>query len=131
MKPIDHLFSQIDSVTRSFRGNTLVFSDREGQQSKDRLIHAFSSLTSPVIGKNAAGDICCYCFDKIEGQALENLQKLGFIAAFLIGEYDNETMKLDADDWNEIKETLDEVSGEINLDTLTELLGNLLDRGVL
>jgi hypothetical protein len=131
MKPIDHLFSQIDSVVRSFRGAVLVFSDREGQQTKDRLINAFSSLTAPIVGKTAAGDLCLYCLEKIEGQSLENLQKLGFIAAFLIGEFDDDTMNLEYDDWNEIKETLNDVSGEINLDTLTELLGDLLDRNIL
>jgi hypothetical protein len=131
MKPIDHLFSQVNSIIRSFRGNILVFSDREGAQAKDRLTSAFSSLTAPIIGKSAANDLCLYCLNKLEGQNPETLEKLGFIAAFLIGEYDDENMKLDTDDWTEIKETLDDVSGEINLDTLTELLGDLLDRGVL
>jgi hypothetical protein len=131
MKPIDHFFSQIDSVTRSFRGNSLAFSDREGQQLQERLISAFLSLTAPVVGKDAANDMCLYCLEKLEGEKPETLQKLGFIAAFLLGEYDDETMKLDDDDWIEIKETLNDVSGEINLDILTELLGALLDRGVL
>jgi hypothetical protein len=131
MKPIDHFFSQIDVVVRSFRGNNLIFSDREGQQSQDRLMNAFSSLTAPVIGKTAADDICLYCLNKLEGENPESLQKLGFIAAFLLGEYDENSMNLDSSDWNEIKDTLNDVSGEINLDTLTELLGDLLNRGVL
>jgi hypothetical protein len=131
MKPIDHFFSQIDSVIRSFRGNNLIFTDREGQQSQDRLMQAFSSLTAPVIGKAATNDICLYCINKLEGEKPETLQKLSFIAAFLLGEYDDKSMNLDTDDWNEIKETLNDVSGEINLDTLTELLGDLLNRGKL
>ncbi len=131
MRPIDHLFSQIDSVIRSFRGNVLDFSDKEGQQSKDRLMNVFSGLTAPIIGKTAASDMCFYCFDRLEGRHPEGLQKLGFIAAFLIGEYDDKTMELDAGDWSEIKETLEDISGEINMDTLTELLGELLNRGVL
>jgi hypothetical protein len=88
-------------------------------------------LTAPVIGKDAANDLCVYCFEKLEGQNAENLQKLGFIAAFLLGEYDDASMNLDTDDWNEIKETLNDISGDINLDTLTELLGGLLNRGFL
>jgi hypothetical protein len=131
MTPIDHLFSQIDSAIRSFRGNPLAFSDREGQQVKDRLMNAFLNLTANVVGKNAASDLSLYCIDQLEGKNPETLQKLGFIAAFLIGEYDDATMQLNADDWNEIKETLEDVSGEINIDTLTELLADLLNRGVL
>jgi hypothetical protein len=131
MKPIDHFFSQIDSAIRSFRGNVLVFSDRENQQTQERLINAFTGLTAPIIGKDSANDLGLYCFNKIEGEMPENLQKIGFIAAFLLREFDNDSMKLDTDDWNEIKETLNDISGEINLDTLTELLGDLLDRGAL
>lgn len=131
MKPIDHFFSQIDAVVRSFRGNLLAFGDNEGQQVQERLRNAFSSLTAPVIGESAARDLCLYCFDTLEDQNPENLQKLGYIAAFLLDEYDNTTMKLGTADWHEIKETLNDVSGEINLNTLTKLLGALLDRGVL
>ncbi len=131
MRPIDHFFSQIDSAARVFQGKNITFLDREGQQTRDRLINAFSGLAAPVLGKNAASDLCLYCLDRVEGEKPETLQKLGYMAAFLTGEYDDNTMKLDEDDWNEIRETLEDVSGEIDLNTLTELLADLLDRGIL
>ncbi len=131
MKPIDHFFSQIDSLVRSFRSEALTFQGDDERQLKDRLAASFLSLTAPIIGKTAAGDLCLYCFDKLEGKKPEALEKLGFIAAFLTGEYDDNTMRLDAEDWDEIKETLNDASGEMNMDMLTELLGELLNRGVL
>jgi hypothetical protein len=38
-------------------------------------------------------------------------------------------MSLADDDWEDIRETLEEVAGEMNMDTLTALMGDLLSRG--
>jgi hypothetical protein len=87
----------------------------------------FSALASPVIGQEAAEDLFCRSQER---HGAEVPQKLGAIAAFLLGEYDD-PMGLEKDDWEDLRETLEEVSGEINLDTLTTLMGELLSRGKL
>lgn len=131
MRPIDHFFSQIDSASRLFRGGELDFRVAGGQEARDRLMSGFTGLTAPILGKPAASDLCMYCLDSLEGKKPESLQKLGYMAAFFLGEFDDAVMRLDADDWNEIRETLEDVSDEINLDTLTELMADLLERKVL
>lgn len=131
MHPIDHFFSQIDSSSRTFRGDPIDFGSPSGKETRDRLLGAFTSLAGPVIGKDAASDLCLYCFDRIEGKEPDSLQKLGYMAAFFLGYYDDKTMNLDAEDWDEIRETLEDVSGDIDLNTLTELMAALLERGSL
>ena len=53
------------------------------------------------------------------------------MAAFFLGEYDSPSMPLDQADWQEIRGTLEDVSGEMDLNILTALMGELLSRGVL
>jgi hypothetical protein len=95
----------------------------------------FSRLVSPVIGKSAATDLSrLYLAGEVEKKdegTLNRSLKLGYIAAFLLGEYDNTPMPLDREDWEEIRNTLEDVSGEIELTALTSLMGELLARGLL
>ncbi|MDR1238612.1 MAG: hypothetical protein LBK27_00700, partial [Treponema sp.] len=53
----------------------------------------------------------------------------GSLAAFFLGEFDGASMNLEDDEWEDIRETLEEVSGAMNLNTLTLLMGDLLSRG--
>ncbi|MDR3338386.1 MAG: hypothetical protein LBT16_14415 [Treponema sp.] len=93
----------------------------------------FSRLVSPVIGQSAAGDLNrLYSTREAEKKDKSHpLLKLGYIAAFFLGEYDDTSMPLDKEDWEEIRNTLEDVSGEIELNTLTELMGELVARGLL
>jgi hypothetical protein len=119
---VDHFLSQLDKLERSAAAL-----DAAGG---DRLVRDFVSLCAPVTGASAAEDLCRSILDRLCGSAPPPLQKLGFAAAFLLGEFDN-TMNLDQDDWEDIRETLEDVSGEMNLETLTALMGELLSRGKL
>jgi hypothetical protein len=131
MRPIDHFFSRIISLEGSLRGPVLPPEDRS------RLCQDFSRLTAPVLGAAAAEDLCYRTLDRIAREIPPHLQKLGAMAAFFLGEYDEETMsaefesRLDREDWREIRETLEDISGEIDVNTLTTLMGELVSRGVL
>ncbi|GHU90474.1 hypothetical protein FACS189476_10590 [Spirochaetia bacterium] len=122
MRPVDHFLSQLDKLER---GSAAALAAGE-----DRLVRDFVSLCAPVIGASAAEDLCRSILDRLRGVTPPPLQKIGFIAAFLLGEFDD-SMKLDQDDWEDIRETLEDISGEMNLETLTALMGELLSRGKL
>ena len=125
MRPIDHFFSRLIRLESSLRPGTALDHAAAEQLSRD-----FSALVGPVIGAAAAAEL----FDR----ARERLEKrggspagFGALAAFFLGEFDENSMSLADDDWEDIRETLEEVSGEIRMDTLTVLMGDLLARGKL
>ncbi|MDR1904745.1 MAG: hypothetical protein LBQ88_20965 [Treponema sp.] len=86
----------------------------------------FSALIGPIIGKAAAEGIY---YRTLERDAVQSapLDKIGALAAFFLGEYDD-SMPLDAGDWEDIQETLKEVSEEIDINTLGSLMGELVSR---
>ncbi|MFP3090753.1 hypothetical protein LQZ21_10565 [Treponema sp. TIM-1] len=126
MRPVDHFFSQLAQIERSQPSSELAL-DRE---TADHLIREFSRLLTGVIGGPAAEDLCFRILERIQGKKPELLQKVGNIAAFFLGEFDD-TLDLDEDDWTEIQETLEDASEEIDIDTLTALMGELLAVGKL
>ncbi|GHV04383.1 hypothetical protein FACS189485_09680 [Spirochaetia bacterium] len=122
MRPVDHFLSQLDKLER---GSAAALAAGE-----DRLVRDFVGLCAPVTGASAAEYLCRSILDRLRSVTPPPLQKIGFTAAFLLGEFDD-SMKLDQDDWEDIRETLEDISGEMNLDTLTALMGELLSRGKL
>ncbi|GHU60549.1 hypothetical protein FACS189445_0140 [Spirochaetia bacterium] len=119
MRPIDHFFSKLASLESSLR----VPASGLPPQDRRRLEQDFCRLIAPVLGAAAAADLCNRTLDRGPG----GLQKLGAMAAFFLGEYDGET--LEDEDWQEIRETLEDVSGDMDLNTLTSLMDELLSRG--
>jgi hypothetical protein len=119
MRPVDHFLSKLDRVS----------SAPWDDQTRLRFERDFGNLVAPVLGAAVAADL----YNRTLNSAAPDvaLRKLGFMAAFFLGEYDEETMPLEKDDWDEIRGTLEDVSGEIDLATLTALMGELLSRGVL
>jgi hypothetical protein len=118
MRPADHFLSKIDRISPAS------LDDR----TRSRLEREFSALLAPVLGAAVAADLYNRTLDRAADAAL---RKLGAMAAFFLGDYDEETMPLEKEDWEEIRETLKDVSGEIDIKTLTALMGELLFRGVL
>jgi hypothetical protein len=85
----------------------------------------FVRLVSPVIGRSAAADLAeLYPPPK-------NTAKLAPIAAFFLKEYDDAAMPLDPEDWKNMRTVLEDESEKMDLDTLTDLMGELLGRGLL
>lgn len=102
--------------------------NRENKTAEDRLARQFVSLTAPVIGAASAEDLCAATLERPQAKSC-GYRRLGFIAAFLLGDFDDDSMELDDDDWANIRETLEDASTGMNLETLTSLMGGLLSRG--
>ncbi|MDR3138335.1 MAG: hypothetical protein LBT95_01540 [Treponema sp.] len=121
MRPADHFFSLLTALERAGPpGEGLSAHD------KSRIAREFSRLITPVIGASAGEDLFYHTLEKAGNQFL---RKIGAMAAFFLGEYDDSGMALEDDDWREIRETLEDVSEEIDIKTLTALMGGLLSRG--
>lgn len=56
---------------------------------------------------------------------------MGYIAAFFLGEYDDASMPLEAEDWQKIRETIEDASKEIDITVLTSLMDGILSRRLL
>jgi hypothetical protein len=125
MQPIDHFNSQLVKFEASIRPG-------QGLEKKDAdyLEGEFSGLVAPVLGKVEAADLFRRTLGRCEGGGgrVFSLGKIWAIAAFLLGEEGDDSV-LDAEDWGDIKETLEDLSGEMDLDTLTALMGEMLERG--
>jgi hypothetical protein len=100
------------------------------QQTTSRLYVEFSSFVAPVIGRKATEDLFYRTLDHLleKDRDIHAPQKLSAMAAFFTGEF-KDTQPLDKEDLENIRHTFEEVSGEINLDTLTTLMGELLAGG--
>jgi hypothetical protein len=101
---------------------------------EETALRGFIGLTAPVIGKEGARDLSAALLGILRekpgpGGGLSYLS-LGYAAAFLLGEFDD-SMTLDAEEWGEIREALEESAGEMDMNTLTALMGELLSRGKL
>ena len=119
MRPADHFLSQADRVSAAPLDSS----------ARRRFERDFIALVAPVLGAAAAADLYNRTLDRAAGGA--GLRKLGSMAAFFLGEYDEGTMPRERDDWEEIRGTLEDVSEEIDLNTLGALMGELLSRGML
>jgi hypothetical protein len=111
----------LDSLERS----------RNDGSPEDRVSREFVSLAAPVLGAAAAQDLCASVLDRLKTKPPGGYLKLGFIAAFLLEDFDDDSMELDDDDWKDIRETLEDASTGMSLETLTVLMNELLSRGKL
>jgi hypothetical protein len=124
MRPVEHFLSQLDKMERS------------GPQAgaEETAVRGFMDLAAAVIGGDGALNLCGALLGVLREKAgpggrLSYL-KLGYAAAFLLGEFDD-SMELDAEEWEEIREALEDAAGEMDMNTLTALMGELLSRGKL
>jgi hypothetical protein len=124
VRPVEHFLSQLDKFERR-RGN-----GPEEAGVEDSICRSFIGLTAPVIGKDAAGDLCGAFLNRSRGKGGPFYLTLGYAAAFLLGEFDD-SMELDAGAWEAIRNALEDASGEMDLKTLGSLMGDLLSRGKL
>jgi hypothetical protein len=122
MRPVEHFLSQLDRLERGGGGNPAA---------EAQAVRGFTDLAAPVIGREGARDLC----NALLGLSRENpgpggvsYLKLGYAAAFLLGEFDD-SMELGGGEWEEIRFALEEAAGEMDMTTLTSLMGELLERG--
>jgi hypothetical protein len=120
MRPLDHFYSRLAALG----------SGGFGAEDRRYVIREFARLTAPALGA-AAEDFCRRALDRIAGSGDPGApQRIGALAAFFLGEYDDSAL-LTEEDWEDIRETLEGVSGEADLRVLTSLMGELLSRGKL
>jgi hypothetical protein len=123
MRPIDHFFSRLDKIKNADSAGIL----NPGAPQLEQLAGDFRELVGPALGRSTAEELFNRAVERIAGQPISSLEKIGALAAFFIGEFDD-TMVLEDADWEDIRETLEEISGEIDLDTLTRLMGELVSK---
>lgn len=124
MRPIEHFLSEMN---KRFQHNEKL---EEGIET-DRLFVAFSSLVTPILGLQGTEELFKYWKDSYSGQSVPDYLRLGFLAAFILNEFDDGTMHLSREDFEELRETLSSVADEIHIDTLTTLMSELVSRGYL
>ncbi|MDR0877906.1 MAG: hypothetical protein LBN21_07620 [Treponema sp.] len=128
MRPIDHFFSQLERLEQSLRPGEV-----PDKKTLDYLEKDFSALAGPVLGPQEAAGIFDRTRERITVKPDQKfpLHRFGALAAFFLGEFNIDSMELANDDWDDVQETLKELSGEIHLDTLTALMQELMNLGKL
>ncbi|MDR0655060.1 MAG: hypothetical protein LBG22_02000 [Treponema sp.] len=124
MRPADHFLSLLSRCSAGQDGSSLKSSEF------DYLKREFSSLVSPVLGRRCTEEFFERARERIE-QDGGSPSRLGAAAAFFLQEFDDRNMELKEEDWEDIRETLNEASEEIDLEILTKLMAALLERGKL
>ncbi|MDR1447238.1 MAG: hypothetical protein LBI90_10130 [Treponema sp.] len=124
MRPADHFLSLLSRYSTEQGGPSLKSSEF------DYLKREFSSLLSPALGRRRTEEFFERTRERIERDGLSP-SRLGAAAAFFLQEFDDQSMELKEEDWEDIRETLNEASEEIDLEILTKLMAALLERGKL
>jgi hypothetical protein len=119
MKPIDKYLSEIERTRLPLD---------EGEI--DYLLEHFTSLVGPVLGAEEAEEFFQRMLARVDVNDSESLLRFGYAAAFFIDDYDD-SMQLTDEDWDDIRETVNEGSHDIHIDILTALMNDLLERGKL
>jgi hypothetical protein len=128
MRPIGHFIAQLDRLAASLNNGS---TDRPDLRALDQIEGEFAALISPVIGVSPAQGLALRMRERMEKTTAASLRKMGYTAAFFLGEYDDASMPLEAEDWQEIRETIEDASEEIDIAALTSLMSELLSRGLL
>jgi len=119
MRDSDHFYSELETLAR--RGGT----DPAGAE------RAFLRLAVPVVGETAAEEIFRYWLERHGASSPIAWVKLGHFAAFVLGDYDDATMDLDADDWSAVRDIVSAEAEELDMDDLTRLMADLVSHGAL
>jgi hypothetical protein len=124
VSPADHFIVRLDRLAASLTGGAAPLSIDQAERE-------FIALIAPVIGLSPAEHLVAYIQEHIEKDTTGSLRKMGYIAAFFLGEYNDASMPLEAEDWQEIRKTLEDASEKIDITVLTGLMDGLLSRRLL
>jgi len=122
MRPADHFLSELEALGRNSASGSVV-------PAEDHLLRSFSRLVDPVVGREVAEDLFVLWNERFGSGPTPHWAALGYIAAFVLGDYQADSMPLDADTWAGIREAVNLGAGTMDLDTLTRLMGDLMARG--
>jgi hypothetical protein len=129
MRSIDRFIARLDRLAVTPKGGD--GANQPAVRALDQAEREFAALISPVIGISPAEGLALRMRERIDKNTTGSLRKMGYTAAFFLGEYEGASMPLEAEDWQEIKETIEDASEEIDIAALTSLMDGLLSRGLL
>lgn len=121
MKAVDHFLSILE---RNFSPN---IQDSDLQF----LRHNFYTYSKPIIGSTGSASLFEYWRKNYLQEDRASFMKLGYLAAFLMEEYEAVSMPLDQEDFLELRDTLNDAAEEMNMDVLTSLMSMLVSSGYL
>jgi len=134
MRPADHIYSELEAIARSLQAAKA----RAPEESQASTKSAFESVKTifmrqavPVLGESAASELFVWWSERYGTADEPRFDKLAHIASFLIGDYDDGKMDLDAQDWAYIRDSISAEAEEMNMDTLSRLMTDLVNRGAL
>ena len=125
MREADHFYSELSGIAR--RGANHSSTDDWKEAPK----RAFSRLVDPIVGPVPAEELFRHWLGRHGSGDEPRFEKLGHIASFILGDYDDAAMDLDADDWSAIRDIVSAEAEEMDLDELTRLMTDLVSRGAL
>jgi hypothetical protein len=126
MREADHFYSVLEGIRKRSRPGSGLRDAGE-----DEAKRAFERLVIPVTGDTVASELFRWWSEKYGAEDEPRWERLGHIAAFVLGDFDDGTMELDADDWDAIRDAVAGEADDLDLDTLTRLMTDLVSRGVL
>jgi len=134
MRPADHMYAEIETIARSLQAAKARAPEKSAASTRMAIDSAnaiFMHLAVPILGESAASDDFAWWQERYGTAHEPRFEKLAHIGSFLIGDYDSEKMDLDTDDWATIRDSISSEAEEMNLDTLSRLMTDLVERGAL
>jgi hypothetical protein len=123
MRPSDHFYSELDAAARRNRDSLEV--------ALESAVLSFSRLIAPTVGGDVAEALFDWWRERYGSMDKPQWEKLGHIAAFVLGDYDDRSMDLDRDDWEAIRDVLSDAADELDLSVLSRLMADLVSHGAL
>ncbi len=134
MRPADHIHSELEAIARSLQAAKARAPEKSAASNKSATESAktiFMGLAVPILGESAASELFAWWSERHTPADGPRFEKLAHIGSFLIGDYDDEKMDLDMDDWASIRDSISAEAEEMNMDTLSRLMTDLVNRGAL
>jgi len=134
MRPADHIYSELEAIARSLKAANARAPEKYLASNFSAIESAktiFLRLAVPILGESAASELFVWWSERHGTAGEPRFEKLAHIGSFLIGDYDEEKMDLDAEDWAYIRDSISAEAEEMNMDTLSRLMTDLVDRGAL
>jgi len=134
MRPADHIYSELELIAHSLQAAKARAPEKSAALIKSALESAktiFMRPAVPILGESAASELFAWWSDRHGSADEPRFEKLAHIGSFLIGDYDDEKMDLDTDDWVYIRDSISAEAEEMNMDTLSRLMTDLVNRGAM
>lgn len=119
MRASEHFYTELEGIARK--------ANAEPSSAE----HAFYRLTAPIVGEAAAEELFRFWEERHAAAGAIDWPKLGHLASFILGDYDDATMDLNKDDWAAVRDIMSAEAEEMNLEDLTRIMADLVSRGAL